>query len=82
MSPWSPSTRGLGTGTFTATGDGLCPSGTVDVVGGMIAGWRSGTIANFLVIQQFTCDDGSGSFLVRIYDGPGGITDYLAGQVY
>lgn len=108
----------LDTGTFTARGDGLCPSGTVDVVAGMIAGWRSGTIANFLVIQQFACDDGSGSFLVRIqarafanapsdfgtwqviggdgdyaqlqgtgsligiYDGVGGITDYLAGQVH
>jgi hypothetical protein len=112
---------GTDVATFTAEGAGLCPSGSVYLLGGMVTGGPSPE-KNFLVLQAFVCDpvgafttedffivriqahtmagapndwgtwqviDGGGEFaqlqgtgtLVGIYDGQGGITDYLNGQL-
>ena len=112
---------GTDVATFTADGAGLCPSGSVYLLAGMVTGGPSEQ-KNFLVIQAFVCDevgdfttddvfvvrieahttigapsdwgtwqviDGSGAFarlqgtgtLVGIYDGQGGITDHLYGQL-
>lgn len=59
------------TGTFEASGaavdDGiLCASGTVVDTGIILAGGQSGRKIQIPVRKTFTCDDGSGSFFVKI----------------
>ena len=54
-----------GTGTFTTSGAGLCPSGTTtDQVFG--TGDQSGFHANFHDRKTFTCADGSGTFTANV----------------
>jgi len=54
-----------GTGTFTTSGAGLCPSGTTtDQVFG--TGGQSGFHANFHDRKTFTCADGSGTFTANV----------------
>jgi hypothetical protein len=59
------------TGTFTAVGSAvdsglICPSGTtVDTRNGF-AGGQSGRKLQILVIKEFTCEDGSGTFLIKM----------------
>lgn len=66
-----PEEPGPSGGPFVATGpavdDGvMCSSGdTIDVFGKM-SGYQSGRGINVLVVKEFTCDDGSGSFLVKL----------------
>jgi hypothetical protein len=63
---------GVSSGTFTATGgavdDGLiCPTGDVTDTGPAIgAGFQSERAVNLQVIKEFTCNDRSGSFLVKL----------------
>ena len=58
-------------GPFTASGPAVdaglvCPTGqTIDLYV-QAAGFQSGVVGNLLVIKQFTCDDGSGSFIVKL----------------
>lgn len=58
-------------GPFTASGPAvdaglMCPSGdTVDLIG-KFAGTQSPTGFNILVVKVFTCDDGSGDFVVKM----------------
>jgi hypothetical protein len=58
-------------GPFTASGaavdDGLvCPAGeTIDVAGGA-AGFQSERLLAIQLVKQFTCDDGSGEFYVKL----------------
>ena len=59
------------TGTFTASGSALdggliCPSGTTLDTRNQLAGGQSGQKLQFLVLKEFTCDDGSGTFLVKM----------------
>ncbi len=70
-----------GTGTFTATGpavdDGVvCASGETSDVAGMASG-NGPTGFNIQVVKEFSCDDLSGSFLVKLqvkvfFSGPVG----------
>jgi hypothetical protein len=54
-----------GTGTFTTSGAGLCPSGTTtDQNFG--TGGQSGFHANFHDRKTFTCADGSGTFTANV----------------
>jgi len=55
----------MGTGTFTTSGAGLCPSGTTSDQG-FGAPPRGETHANFHVRKTFTCADGSGTFTANI----------------
>lgn len=60
-----------GTGPFAASGpavdEGLvCPSGDSIEVFGKASGFQSQTGVNFQIVKQFTCDDGSGEFLVKL----------------
>lgn len=62
---------GLPDGTFTATGpavvDGLvCGSGITWLLDGNATGWQSNRLINFHVEKEFVCDDGSGSFFVKL----------------
>ena len=73
--------------TFTAEGAGLCPTGSVYVVGAMATGGRSAH-DNFLVIQAFVCDAAGGFtnddyFIVRIeaHTTAGAPTDYGTWQI-
>jgi hypothetical protein len=58
-------------GPFVATGsavdDGIiCETGdTIDVFG-KASGFQSQTGVNFQIVKRFTCDDGSGEFLVKL----------------
>ncbi len=58
-------------GTFTASGSAvdsglICPSGaTLDPLD-LFAGGQSGRKLQILVLKQFTCDDGSGTFLIKM----------------
>lgn len=54
------------TGTFTAVGAGLCPSGTTAEPDGVDVTERPRTLA-FRLDKLFTCDDGSGTFTLRIH---------------
>ena len=55
--------EGFPFGPFTATGP-VCPSGeTIDVFS-RSAGFESGNRLQILVVKQFTCADGSGTFSV------------------
>jgi hypothetical protein len=56
---------------FTASGPAvdsglMCPTGTVDDIFGKATGFKSQTGVNFQVVKVFTCDDGSGSFVVKL----------------
>lgn len=56
---------------FTASGgavdEGLiCPTGQVIDLISMPAGFQSGIGGNFLIVKEFVCDDGSGSFAVKL----------------
>lgn len=58
-------------GTFTATGpavdDGLmCDVGVTEDLQVKASGFQSGTRVNLQVLKLFTCDDGSGDFLVKL----------------
>ena len=62
---------GFNFGTFEASGaavdDGtICASGTVDDTGIIFVGFQSGRGAQIPVRKTFTCDDGSGTFFVKI----------------
>jgi len=58
-------TSSPGAGTFTASGAGLCPSGTTaDQSFG--TGGQSGFLANFHDLKTFTCADGSGTFTANV----------------
>jgi hypothetical protein len=56
---------GPATGTFTATGP-ICSSGTILELAGIFAGFQSNRAAQILVRHQFTCADGSGSFVLQL----------------
>lgn len=56
---------------FTASGPAvdsglMCPSGTVDDLFGKASGFKAPTGINFQVVKLFTCDDGSGTFLLKL----------------
>ena len=56
---------------FTASGPAvdsglMCPTGTVDDIFGKISGFKSQTGVIFQVVKVFTCDDDSGSFVVKL----------------
>ncbi len=53
-----------GTGTFTAIGP-VCPSGTNATLLDQVVS-RSGKQIQILVVHEFTCDDGSGSFQLSL----------------
>jgi hypothetical protein len=56
---------------FTASGPAvdsgiMCPAGTVDDIFGKASGFQSERGVIFQVVKVFTCDDGSGSFVVKL----------------
>jgi hypothetical protein len=59
-------------GDFTATGDAvdsgvICASGTFVDTGLRFAGYQSDRgMVQLLVVKEFTCDDGSGTFVVKL----------------
>jgi hypothetical protein len=59
-------------GDFQATGsavdDGaMCPSGTFEDLGIRFAGFQSDrNVVQLQVVKEFTCDDGSGTFVVKM----------------
>lgn len=58
-----------GTGSFDVVadeGDVLCDAGSVVNLFSLFVGGQSGSHAQILVVHQFTCDDGSGSFLLTL----------------
>lgn len=58
-----------GTGSFAViTDDGgvLCDAGTVENLFSLFVGGQSGFQAQILAVHEFTCDDGSGSFLLSL----------------
>jgi hypothetical protein len=54
-----------GTGTFTAT-EPLCPSGTIQQLAGLFVGGPTTSFARIAVRHEFTCTDGSGSFVLQL----------------
>lgn len=59
------------TAPFTASGPAvdsglMCPMGSVDDIFGKGSAFNSQTGVNFQVVKVFTCDDGSGSFVVKL----------------
>lgn len=68
---FTPGDTGPSFGPFTATGPAvdagiICPSGdTIDIYS-RVTGFPSGKGMNFLIVKRFTCDDGSGDFLVQL----------------
>ena len=68
--PTTISEEGPTFGPFTASGAAvdvgdMCPSGdTIDLFGRSSGGTPQGV--NFQVVKLFTCDDGSGSFVVKL----------------
>ena len=66
-----PPEGGPSGGPFVATGPAvdtgiMCPTGdTIDVFG-KASGFQSNRGVNFQVVKLFTCDDGSGDFLVKL----------------
>jgi len=59
------------TGTFTAIGsavdsDLICPVGTIVDTRNGFAGGQSGRKLQILVIKEFTCGDGSGTFFIKM----------------
>ena len=81
---FDPQNPGPSTGEFTATGPAvdaglICPAGTSVDVFAKYSGFNAATgYMNAQIVKQFTCDDESGEFLVklqvRIYPGEG--TDF------
>lgn len=62
---------GFNFGTFEASGSAvdngtICDSGTVDDTRIIFVGFQSGRGAQIPVRKTFTCDDGSGTFFVKI----------------
>jgi hypothetical protein len=55
-----------GSSTFTASGGGLCASGTATDVGSRVTGSDHATAFTFHLVKTFTCADGSGSFSLPI----------------
>jgi hypothetical protein len=59
-------------GPFTATGPAvdaglICPTGSTIDVGSKASGYQSaGGWVSLIVVKAFTCDDGSGAFLVKL----------------
>lgn len=58
-------------GAFDASGpavdDGLiCDHGVTYTLEGRASGWQSDRLVNFHVFKEFVCDDGSGSFFVKL----------------
>jgi hypothetical protein len=71
VSPMHFNEGAFNTGTFVATGaavdDGsLCPSGVVEDYHILLAGGQSNRKLQIPVRKAFTCDDGSGTFFVKI----------------
>jgi len=71
VSPMTFNPDGFNFGTFDASGtavdDGLlCASGTVDDTRLLFAGFQSNRGVQIPVRKTFTCDDGSGTFFVKI----------------
>ena len=54
-----------GTGTFTASGEGLCSSGTTSQPDGVEVVERRRTLT-FVLDKVFTCADGSGTFTLQL----------------
>ncbi len=54
-----------GTGTFQASGGGLCSSGTTSQPGGVAVTERRRTLT-FELDKVFTCSDGSGTFTLQL----------------
>jgi hypothetical protein len=66
-----PADGGPTYGPFTASGPAvdagiMCPTGQTADVFGKAAGFQSPAGINLLVVKQFTCDDRSGTFLVKL----------------
>ena len=55
-----------GSSTFTASGGGLCASGTVSDAGFRGTGSDHAAALTFHLVKTFTCADGSGSFSLRV----------------
>ena len=55
-----------GDGTFTATGDAVCSSGTTSEVSSFGTGSDRSRAFTFHVVKTFACDDGSGTVTVRL----------------
>jgi len=58
-------------GTFVATGPAvdnglICPKGKTIDVGAFASGWQSGQGVNYHVLKEFTCDDGTGTFVMKL----------------
>jgi hypothetical protein len=58
-------------GPFVATGPAvdaglICPSGDTIDVASSVSGWQSGRGLNFSILKQFTCADGSGTFVAKL----------------
>jgi hypothetical protein len=71
VSPMTFNPDGFNFGTFDASGSAvdnglICESGTVDDTRIIFAGFQSGRGAQIPVRKTFTCDDGSGTFFVKI----------------
>jgi hypothetical protein len=71
VSPMTFNPDGFNFGTFDASGSAvdeglICESGTVDDTRVIFAGFQSERGAQIPVRKTFTCDDGSGTFFVKI----------------
>ena len=55
-----------GTGVFTVTGGGICEYGTVYDSDVKVVNPTGGNFRILRVLKQFTCDDGSGTFDVKL----------------
>jgi hypothetical protein len=69
--------EGPSVGTFTATGP-VCPSGSTTDIFARSAGFESERRVQILIGREFTCDDGSGTFLLLIrvhaeFEAPGSL---------
>jgi hypothetical protein len=69
--PTVPGPIGEVDGMFRARGpavdEGLvCESGETRLLDGSGTGWQSNQVVNFHVLKEFVCDDGSGSFFVKL----------------
>ncbi|MGH2652305.1 MAG: hypothetical protein ACRDHS_02840 [Actinomycetota bacterium] len=65
----SPIDLANGTGSFEVVaddGDVLCDAGAVVNLFSLFVGGQSGSQAQILVVHEFTCDDGFGSFLLSL----------------
>ena len=60
-----------GGGPFTATGDAvtegvICDTGEQEDVSAVAVGFQNNKRVNLQVVKEFTCDDGSGSFMMKL----------------